>query len=99
MELGFEDVGHLLTSDRRHGDVEKPAHPFSGHREALCELINGRPAAALDEHSLTGTREAVDRLDQMRRDIGHGSALRSGARVTTASMSAIALTMKRAVIG
>src|SRR5947208_17107043 len=33
-------------------------------------------------------------------DVGHqGSALRSGARVTTASMSAIALTMNRAVIG
>ena len=33
------------------------------------------------------------------RSTGHGSALRSGARVTTASMSAIALTMNRAVIG
>ena len=30
---------------------------------------------------------------------GYGKALRSGARVTTASMSAIALTIKRAVIG
>ncbi len=29
----------------------------------------------------------------------HGNAFFSGARVTTASMSAIALTMKRAVIG
>ena len=29
----------------------------------------------------------------------YGSALRSGARVTTESMSAIALTMNRAVIG
>src|SRR5207253_5199200 len=32
-------------------------------------------------------------------DVGHGRAFLSEARVTTASMSAIALTIKRAVIG
>jgi hypothetical protein len=35
----------------------------------------------------------------MVKNYGHGSAFFNGERVTTESMSAIALTMKRAVIG
>src|SRR5690348_10051659 len=51
--------------------------------------------------SLAMTGDVIARSEAAKQSprAGHGSALRKGARVTTASMSAIALTMNRAVIG
>src|SRR5580704_17556049 len=83
MQPGFGDIGHTLLSGMRCARRDRP-HP------------NPPPLAGEGGRRGSGGRVGPRVRKALRI---YGSAFLSGARVTTASMSAIALTMKRAVIG
>ena len=86
MQAGLGDVGHadLWQESTLPQEVAGPGSA-GGAADPLRTL---RPAIRVP--ACAANDEGLGR---------HGSAFLSGARVTTASMSAIALTMNRAVIG
>src|SRR5205085_485779 len=90
-----------LVGGRRELALGQPVHAVIlddvDHVDAAADAM--RELAEPDRGAVAVTRHAE--IDQVGvGDVGHqGSALRSGARVTTESMSAIALTMNRAVMG
>src|ERR1700730_8374572 len=83
MQPGFGDVGHTLLSGMRRARRDRPPP-------------TPPPLAGEGVRRASGGRVGA----RVRKALCiYGSAFLSGARVTTASMSAIALTIKRAVIG
>jgi hypothetical protein len=63
MQPGLGYVGHLLTSDRRHGDVEQLPDLISGHRKLFRQFLGCGFSADLERHLLSGANEQIYLLD------------------------------------
>ena len=95
------DARELGDAVRRQRQLEARLDDGAADRIVAAARAQGRDRALVIAMRIAERIGRQFRMMQPRLgDVGHqGSALRSGARVTTESMSAIALTMNRAVIG
>src|SRR5216683_5180795 len=95
------DARQFRDAVRRQGQLETRLDDRGADRIMAAAGAQGRDRAfivAMRIAERVGRQLGV--MEPGLDDVGHqGSALRSGARVTTASISAIDLTMNRAVIG